>query len=145
MTNWVIVSSWGTKNLVLSKVGRYCSRWYLSIMTYKKQISRISWFCIFLIDIKLACTKATNPPELWLEIWCESPQLHVFWWLLIKHQILKNNPHIVCLQVVSHEKALFTKAFPLFEWFGVLRLVERRHAVDSHSVYSPSSHDLSPR
>ena len=27
VTNWVIVSSWGTRNLVLSRGGRYFSRW----------------------------------------------------------------------------------------------------------------------
>lgn len=45
-----------------------------------------------------------------------------------------NNPHIVCLQMTSRDEWLFTKAFPLFERFGVLSLVEGRHAVTAPST-----------
>lgn len=36
VTNWVIVSSWGTRNFVLSRGGKYFSLWYRSIITWNK-------------------------------------------------------------------------------------------------------------
>ena len=36
VTNWLMVSSWGTRNFVLSSNGRSFSLWYLSTMTWKK-------------------------------------------------------------------------------------------------------------